>query len=78
MLALASSDFVYIIRLEPSIEIISKLIRPCVKSNDIPAIEFGKSRLYEVISDVLVISWGKSILFYKYNALNRGEKLFEL
>lgn len=79
VLALAQLDFVYLIRMEPSLEVITKLPRPIEsKSSDVPVVEFGKGRTYELAADMLIVSWGRVLLIYKYNGLNRGDKLFEL
>lgn len=32
----------------------------------------------DTVSDILSVSWGKSIFIYKYNSLNRPDKVFEL
>jgi hypothetical protein len=78
-LALANVDFVYIIKLDPAIEVVTKVMRPAqINSNKIPNIEFGKGRTYEYTSDVLLVSWGKIIFVYKYNSLNRGDAQYEL
>jgi|JI6StandDraft_1071083.scaffolds.fasta_scaffold52166_5 hypothetical protein len=29
------------------------------------------------MTDILVVCWGRTITIYKYNGLNRGDKLFE-
>jgi hypothetical protein len=76
--ALASTDFVLVLSLEPQVEIVTKLTRPYEFSNSkIPNIEFGRMRLpisNSSIIDVILVSWGCSVQLHAYDNSNRSDQ----
>lgn len=78
-LALACADFVLVVTLQPTIEVVAKLSRPLEFSNTkIPNVEFGKLSRNGELADVLLVSWGSTVNIYHYDSASRLDQFSQI